>query len=94
MEGSMMAESDNMQVDMLLENSTAWFKGNKKWTETLGSILSTYETSKPVSTVTHFLQQDHTYSNKTTPTPTRPHLPLVPLPSEAIFFSNHHRELQ
>jgi hypothetical protein len=26
----------------------------------------------------HLLQQDHTYSNKTTPTPTRPHLLMVP----------------
>ena len=29
--------------------------------------MSIYETSKPASTVTHFLQQGHTYSNKATP---------------------------
>jgi hypothetical protein len=34
---------------------------------------------KPIPTGTHLLQQDHTYFNKTTPTPTRPHLLLVPL---------------
>ena len=32
-----------------------------------GCDLSRYETSKPASTVTHFLQQDQTYSNKATP---------------------------
>jgi hypothetical protein len=30
--------------------------------------------SKPISKVTHFLQQGHTSSNKATPPPTRPHL--------------------
>ena len=38
--------------------------GNRKWSETLSGILSIYETSNPASTVTHFLQQDHIYSNK------------------------------
>jgi hypothetical protein len=28
---------------------------------------------KSTPTVTHFLQQGHTYSSKATPTPTRPH---------------------
>jgi hypothetical protein len=34
---------------------------------------------KPTTTVTHILQQGHTYSNKATPTLTRPHLQIVPL---------------
>ena len=39
---------------------------NKKWSVSLGVALSN-ETSKVASTVTHFLQQDHTYSNKAIP---------------------------
>lgn len=33
----------------------------------MGSILNIDEISKPVSVVTHFLQHNHTHSNKTTP---------------------------
>jgi len=35
--------------------------------------------------VTGFFQQGHTYSNKTTPTPTRPYLLIEPLPGPSIF---------
>jgi hypothetical protein len=38
------------------------------------------ETSKPPFSVTHFLHQGHIYSNKATPTLTRPHFPIMPLP--------------
>ena len=55
---------------------TSWSEGNMKWTKTLGGILSFYETSKPVSTVTHF-HQDHTYSKAI--------LPSSALPLGAIF---------
>ena len=34
---------------------------------TLGGSLSIYETSKPIPTVIHFLQQDHTYSDMSLP---------------------------
>jgi hypothetical protein len=36
-------------------------------------------------TVAYFLQQGHTYSNKATPTPIRPHLLIVPLPGPSMF---------
>ena len=56
------------EANMVLENSTYWSKGTRRktrhWTT---EILSIYETSKLTSTVTHFLQQDHTYFNKVTP---------------------------
>ena len=39
---------------------------NRKWSEMLG-VAWAYETSKPISTETHFLQKGHTYSNKATP---------------------------
>ena len=52
----------SVQADMVLENElrVLYFASNRKWSETLGSILSIYETSKPTSTVTHPLQQGHT----------------------------------
>jgi hypothetical protein len=34
---------------------------------TLNRLEHIYETSKPAYIVTHFLQQDHNYSNKATP---------------------------
>ena len=40
---------------------------------------------KPTPTVTHLLQQGHTYSNRATPTPTGPHLLIVPLPEPSIY---------
>ena len=60
-----------MQADLVLEKALRVFAfrltGNRKYSKTLGGILSIYETSKTTSTVTHFLQQGNTYSNKTTP---------------------------
>ena len=51
-----------------------------------GHGVSIYETSKPAFTVTYFLQQDHTYSNKAT-------LPNSATPFGGHFLSNHHRDL-
>ena len=49
----------SIQTDMVLEKElrvlTSWLTGNS---------LSIYETSKPASAVTHFLQQGHTHYNK------------------------------
>jgi hypothetical protein len=41
----------------------------------------------PSPTVTHFLQQGHTYSSKATPIPKRPHFLIVLLPEPNIFKS-------
>ena len=59
----------SVQADMVLEMElrVLHLAGNRKWSETLGRILSIYEASKPTSTMTHFLQQNHTYSNMVTP---------------------------
>ena len=48
--------------------------------------LSIYETSRPTSTVTYFLQQDHSYSNKAI-------LPSSTTPFGVHFLSNHHSSL-
>ena len=40
---------------------------------------------KPMPTVAHLLQQGHAHSNKATPTPTRPHPLIVPLPGPSIY---------
>jgi hypothetical protein len=40
-------------------------------------------------TVTQFLQQDHTHSNRATPTPTGLHLLIVPLPGPSIWKSSN-----
>ena len=59
-------EHGSVQADMLLEQ---WLRflhllGNRKSTETLGSILSIG--NQPTLTVTHFLAQGHTHSNDVT----------------------------
>jgi hypothetical protein len=54
------------------ESSTSWSTGSRKRRCATLGIAWAQETSKPTPTVTHFLQQGHTYSNKTTP-------PIVPL---------------
>ena len=51
-----------------------------------GHDLSVYETSKPTSIVTHFLQQDHTYTIKATPS-------INATPSGGHFLSNHHTHI-
>jgi hypothetical protein len=43
----------------------------------------------PIPTVAHLLQQGHTYSNKATSTPTRPHLLIVLFPGPSIFKPPH-----
>jgi hypothetical protein len=48
------------------ESSTSWLVGPRRLCGTLG-IAWVYETSKPASTVTHFLQQSHTHSKATPP---------------------------
>ena len=58
-----MMQHDGVQAGMVLEKELRFLHINPKAT---GSGLSIYETSKPSSTVTHFLQQGHTYSNKAT----------------------------
>ena len=50
-----------------------------------GHGLSIYETVKPASAVTHFLQWSHLY-------PTKPHLLTVPLSLGAIFFQTTTKE--
>ena len=66
------------------EISTSWLAGNKKWSVLLGMTWSYRRSQSFASTVTHFF-------NKTTPTPTRPHLLIVQLPLGAHFQSNHHK---
>jgi hypothetical protein len=68
------------------ESSTSWSRGNQEKT---GSHVARRRVSLPTPTVTHFLQQGHTYSNKATPTPTRPHLLIVPLSGPSIFKPPH-----
>ena len=54
---TIMAGHEGLQADMVLEIYLRglYIAGNRKWFETLGGILSVNETSKPASTVTHFL---------------------------------------
>lgn len=61
-----------MQKDMVLEQQL-------RVVSLTGCGFSIYETSKPTSTVAHFLEKGHTYSNKTTP-------PRSVTPFGAIFF--------
>jgi len=44
---------------------------------------------KPTMTMTNFLQQNHTYSSKATPTPTKPYLLAELLPGSSIFKPPH-----
>jgi hypothetical protein len=56
-----------------------------------GLILSIYEISKPDSTVTHFLQQGHTYSKAIPPNNTTASGPSIP--THCMWghsYSNHH----
>lgn len=48
------------------KSPTFWSAGNRKWTGTLG-VAWVRETSKPIPTVIHFLQQGHNYCNNATP---------------------------
>ena len=57
----------SVQADtMVEESSTTWFKGIQETVWHTGCSLSIYESPNPASTVTHFLQQSHTHSNKAT----------------------------
>ena len=59
-----------MQADMVLEKELRVLRLDLKQQEVncvTGCGLSIYETLKPASTVTPFLQQGHTYSNKVAP---------------------------
>jgi hypothetical protein len=62
------------------KSSTSCFEGNL---EEAGFKEARRRVLKPMSTVTHF-------SNKASPTPTRPHFQIVPLPGSSIFKSPHY----
>lgn len=47
------------------ESSLSWFAGSRRELGAAVGITWAYETLKPTSTVLHFLQQDHPYSNCT-----------------------------
>ena len=76
-----------MQADMVLEKElrvlASWSHKQEEGLCLTGHGLSIYKSSKPASTVTHFLQQDHTYSNKATP-------PNSATPLEGYSLSNYH----
>jgi|UPI00001E498D hypothetical protein len=54
--------SRNME-DFVAESSTSCSEGKQK----TGFKVARIRVLKPMSTMTHFLQQGHTYSNKATP---------------------------
>ena len=62
------------------ESSTSWSEGSRErvWLLCTGQSLSTRSPQSPPT-------QWHTSSNQATPTPTRLHLPIVPLPKPSIF---------
>ena len=80
----------SMQADMALEELRVLHLVLKKQEKTTVFQAARRRVSKPTPTVTHFLQQGHTCSNKATPAPTRPHLLIVPLPEHSIFKSQKH----
>jgi hypothetical protein len=75
------------------ESSTSWPKGSRRSYATLG-LAWAYETSKPASSVTHFLEQGHTHSNKATPpngaTPYLPSFQTHESMGRGHSYSNHH----
>ena len=79
-----------MQADMVLEELRVLHLHLRQpgggaiphWAE-----LERQKISKPTYVVTYFLQQGHTYSNKATPTPTRPHLLIVLFPVVQAYLS-------
>ena len=78
----------SVQADMVLERElrVLYLHSNaarKRVSPALGSL--SVGPQSPPPTVTHFLQQGHTYSNKATPTPTRSHLLIAPTPGPSIF---------
>ena len=64
------------------ECSTSCSKGKQ---ENSGFQKAKMRVLNTTSSMTPFLQQGHTYSNKATPIPTGPNLLIVPLPTSIIF---------
>ena len=52
-------------------------------------ILASKEVLNTTPLMTPFLHPGHTYSNKATPIPIRPHLLIVPFPTTIIFKPSH-----
>lgn len=69
-----------MQSEVVLEVSVlrSWSKGKRKWTQTLGGILSKWDLKDNL--------HSDTSSKETTPTPTKPYYLRVPQPLVIIFF--------
>jgi hypothetical protein len=68
------------------ESSTSSSEGHQEKT---GSCMVSRRISLPAPTMTHFFQQSHTYFIKNPPTPTRPHLLIVPLSRPSVFKPPH-----
>ena len=65
-----MVEHGSMQADMVLEKELSILHLDMVEIQSsllTGHVLRKYEILKTTSIVTHFLQQDHTYSSKVTP---------------------------
>jgi hypothetical protein len=64
------------------ESSTSYREGKQ---ERIGLLAARERVLKLMPTVTHFLQQGHTYSNKATPIPTRPCFLIVSFLGPSIY---------